>query len=152
VTARFRWPKVLGDACVPSTRHEGRVASCRGETCVALLRWVLRLVDAVRVARFMKRCTFIVGLGVAALAVCSGDAHAIKRADMPGFCQGKVLATYAVAGSRIKMREVVKGTDGSYSVDGTVHTGRKAVERFRCEFDAKGQFSALRELPRGSRS
>jgi hypothetical protein len=105
-----------------------------------------------RVALLMKRCTFIVGLGVAALAVCSGDAHAIKRADMPGFCQGKVLATYAVSGSRIKMGEVAKTTDGSYSVEGTVHTGRKAIERFRCEFDARGAFSALRELPRGSKS
>jgi hypothetical protein len=99
----------------------------------------------------MKRCTFIVGLGVAALALCNSTAHAIKRADMPGFCQGKVLATYAVQGSRIKMREVVKATDGSYSVEGTVQTGRKAIERFRCEFDARGAFSALRELPRGSR-
>jgi hypothetical protein len=100
----------------------------------------------------MKRCIFIAGLGVAALAACSGDAHAIKRADMPGFCQGKVVATYAVPGSRIRMREVVKATDGSYSIDGTVHASRKAIERFRCEFDARGQFSALRELPRGSRS
>jgi hypothetical protein len=96
----------------------------------------------------MKRCTFVVGLGVAVLAVCSGDAHAIKRADMPGFCQDKVLATYAVRASRIKMGEVVKATDGSYAVDGTVGTGRRAVERFRCEFDARGAFTALRELPR----
>jgi hypothetical protein len=142
----------MGDACVPSTRHEGRVASCRGETCVALLRWVLRLVDVVRMARFMKRCTFIVGLGVAALAVCSGDAHAIKRADMPGFCQGKVLATYAVPASRIKIGEAAKSTDGSYAVDGSVRTSRRRVEHFRCEFDARGAFSALREMPRGSRS
>jgi hypothetical protein len=57
-----------------------------------------------------------------------------------------------VQASRIKMRDEVKATDGSYSVDGTVSTGRRAVERFRCDFDAKGAFSALRELPRGSRS
>ena len=96
----------------------------------------------------MKRCTFVVGLGVAALALCGSPAHAIKRADMPGFCQGKVLATYAVPASRIRMGEVAKTTDGSYSVDGTVRTSRRAVERFRCEFDARGAFSALRELPR----
>ena len=100
----------------------------------------------------MKRCTFIAGFAVAALALCGDAAHAIKRADMPGFCQGKVLATYAVQASRIKMREAVKATDGSYSVEGTVSTGRRAVERFRCEFDERGAFSALRELPRGSRS
>lgn len=96
----------------------------------------------------MRRRVVVVGLGVAALALCNSSAHAIKRADMPGFCQDKVLATYAVQGSRIKMREVVKATDGSYSVDGTVRTGRRAVEWFRCEFDARGAFSALRELPR----
>ena len=96
----------------------------------------------------MKRCAFIVGLGVAALALSGGGAHAIKRADMPGFCQGKVLATYAVPASRIRMGEVAKTTDGSYSVEGTVRTGRKIVERFRCEFDARGAFGALRELPR----
>ncbi|MBX9826119.1 MAG: hypothetical protein K2Y27_14145 [Xanthobacteraceae bacterium] len=90
-------------------------------------------------------------VGVVALTLCTSTAHAIKRADMPGFCQGKVVATYAVAMSRIKMGEVVKGTDGSYSVDGTVRTGRRAVERFRCEFDERGAFSALREVPRAKK-
>jgi hypothetical protein len=99
----------------------------------------------------MRRRVVVVGLGIAALGLCSSTAHAIKRADMPGFCQGKVLATYAVQASRIKMREAVKATDGSYSVDGTVGTGRRGIERFRCEFDARGAFTALRELPRGSR-
>lgn len=96
----------------------------------------------------MKRRAFIVLLGVAAAALCNGVAHAIKRADMPAFCQDKVLATYAVPAWRIRMDEVVKTTDGSYLIDGTVRTGRRAVERFRCEFDARGAFSALRELPR----
>jgi hypothetical protein len=100
----------------------------------------------------MKCRALMAGVGVVALALCNSAAYAIKRADMPGFCQGKVVATYAVPGSRIKMGEVAKTTDGSYAIDGTVRTGRRAVERFRCEFDARGQFSALRELPRGSRS
>lgn len=99
----------------------------------------------------MKRCALIMGLGVVALALCNGTAHAIKRADMPGFCQGKVLATYAVPASRIRMGEAEKSTDGSYSVEGTVRASRKRVERFRCEFDTRGAFNALRELPRGAR-
>ncbi|MBX9843785.1 MAG: hypothetical protein K2Z80_18455 [Xanthobacteraceae bacterium] len=93
----------------------------------------------------------LMGTGVVALTLCNSTAHAIKRADMPGFCQGKVLATYAVPASRIKMGEVAKTTDGSYSIEGTVRASRKRVERFRCEFDARGAFSALRELPRRSR-
>jgi hypothetical protein len=97
----------------------------------------------------MKRRALIMGLGVAALALCNSTAHAIKRADMPGFCQSKVLATYAVQASRIRMGEAAKTTDGSYAVDGLVRAGRKRVERFRCEFDARGAFTALRELPRG---
>ena len=97
----------------------------------------------------MKRCTSIVGLGVAALAVCGSAAHAIKRVDMPGFCEGKVVATYAVPMSRIKMGEVVKATDGSYSIDGTVRTGRKGTERFRCAFDVRGGFVGLLEVTGG---
>jgi hypothetical protein len=100
----------------------------------------------------MRRRAFIVGLGIAALALCNDTAHAIKRADMPGFCQGKVVATYAVPASRIRMGEVAKTTDGSYSVEGTVRTSRRAIERFRCEFDARGAFGALRELPRVKRT
>jgi hypothetical protein len=92
------------------------------------------------------------GLGLAALALCNSSAHAIKRADMPGFCQGKVLATYAVPISRIKMGEVAKTTDGSYSIDGTVRASRRRNERFRCEFDARGAFTALREIPRSARN
>ena|SRR4029079_767216 len=98
----------------------------------------------------MKRHALIAGLGVATLALSASVAHAIKRADMPGFCQGKVLATYAVPASRIRMGEVAKTTDGSYAVDGSVRTSRKRVERFRCEFDARGAFNALREIPRGA--
>ena len=94
----------------------------------------------------MKRRALIVGLGVAALGLSGGAAHAIKRANMPAYCQGKVVATYAVPERRIKMRDVVKATDGSYSIDGTVRAGRKATEKFRCAFDVKGAFVGLLEV------
>jgi hypothetical protein len=100
----------------------------------------------------MQQRLFNAGFGAVALALACAPAHAIKRADMPAFCEGKVVATYAVPAGRIRMREVMKSTDGSYSIDGTVRKGRRTVERFRCEFDAKGAFVGLLEIPRPSQA
>ncbi len=77
-----------------------------------------------------------------------GAGQPVAAGNMTAYCRGEASAQYGVRPAYITTARLIRGRDGSSTIDGTADQGRNGIKRFRCRFDARGRFIDVMALTR----
>ena len=76
---------------------------------------------------------------LALLASSGTQAAAISAKNRPAYCRGEVSGMYGTRPLYVKTARPVK-EHGGQAIYGTVDKGREGIKKFKCRFDAHGNF------------
>lgn len=85
-------------------------------------------------------------LTIGAVALVGASNAPVAPGNRKAYCRGEVSGMYGTRPNYVMTGKLLKASDGSTSVSGTVDKGSEGIKKFKCRFDRKGRFNDVMTL------